>query len=148
MVARTEAAFRNLKGQFKDRKVEKEYLALVSGEFQENHGLIEAPIGRSSRDKTKMTVKLGGKEAQTEFWVINQLSEAALLKVKPLTGRTHQIRVHMNYIGHRILGDSRYGGPPHERLMLHSRRLTVIHPKSGEEITLEAATPEEFEELL
>lgn len=147
-VARTKNAFRDLKGQFKDREVEKEYFALVSGQFEENHGLIDAPVGRSSKDKTKMTVKLGGKEAQTRFKVINQLSDSTLLKVKPLTGRTHQIRVHMDYIGHRILGDRYYGGPPYNRLMLHSKRLKVKHPESGKIITLEAPTPQEFEKFL
>lgn len=148
IIARTDHAFRDLKGQFKDREVEKEYFALVAGQFEENHGLIDAPVGRSSKDKTKMTVKLGGKEAQTKFQVINRLSDSTLLKVKPLTGRTHQIRVHMDYIGHRILGDSYYGGPSYKRLMLHSKRLKLKHPESKKIITLEAPTPQEFEKFL
>ncbi|MFW6111568.1 MAG: RluA family pseudouridine synthase [Candidatus Bipolaricaulota bacterium] len=148
VIARTNEAFRDLKGQFKDREVEKEYLALVSGRLKENRGLIDAPVGRSSKDKTKMTVKLGGKEAQTRFRVINRLSDFTLLKVMPLTGRTHQIRVHMDYIGHRILGDRYYGGPPHNRLMLHSKRLKVKHPETGKIISLEAPTPQEFENYL
>lgn len=148
VIARTDHAFRDLKSQFKDREVGKEYFALVAGKFEENSGLVDAPVGRSSKDKTKMTVKLGGKEARTKFQVINRLSDSTLLKVKPLTGRTHQIRVHMDYIGHRILGDSYYGGPSYKRLMLHSKRLKLTHPKNRKKVTLEAPTPQEFEKFL
>lgn len=146
-VARTEEAYLDLKDQFKTRKTEKVYMALVEGRFDEDGGMIDAPVGRSSRDKTKMAVKLGGKEARTEFSVIAELGDFSLLEVRPQTGRTHQIRVHMNYINHKIVGDSYYGGPEYGRLMLHSRRLTLSHPESGEKITLEAPEPKEFTEI-
>lgn len=146
VVARTAEAFYDLKDQFKNREVDKEYIALVDGHFDEQSGLIDAPVGRSSKDKTRMNVKLGGKEARTKFWVKEERENSTLLKVKPITGRTHQIRVHMNYINHKIIGDSYYGGPPGERLMLHAHRLTVRHPKKGTNLTLKAPVPEEFEE--
>ncbi|MCF7890828.1 RluA family pseudouridine synthase [Candidatus Bipolaricaulota bacterium] len=146
VVARTAEAFLDLKDQFKNREVDKEYLALVDGHFDERSGLIDAPVGRSNKDRTRMTVKLGGKEARTEFRVIEERGDSTLLKVKPVTGRTHQIRVHMNYINHKIVGDSYYGGPPGERLMLHARRLRVRHPEKGTDLTLEAPEPEEFKD--
>ena len=146
-VARTEAGYLDLKEQFKKRETEKVYLAVVEGHFDEEGGMINAPVGRSSKDKTKMTVKLGGKDSRTEFSILEELDNASLLRVKPLTGRTHQIRVHMSYIGHKILGDSYYGGPQHERLMLHSKRLTLRHPENGDIISLEAPEPEEFREM-
>jgi len=144
VVTRTAEAYYHLKDQFKNREVDKEYLALVDGYFDEKSGLIDAPVGRSSKDKTKMRVKLGGKDSRTEFSVIKELDDSTLLKVKPVTGRTHQIRVHMNYIGHKVIGDSYYGGPPAERLMLHASKLTIKHPEEGTELTLEAPPPEEF----
>ena len=147
VVARTGETYLELKEQFKNRTVDKEYIALVDGHFDEKKGLIDAPVGRSNKDKTKMKVKLGGKEARTEFAVLDEFSNSTLLKVKPVTGRTHQIRVHMNYIGHQILGDSYYGAPPADRLMLHASRLTVTHPVKGSDLTLEAPIPEELKKL-
>lgn len=147
-VARTVSAYKSLKSQFKEREVEKVYLALVSGKFEEESGMIDAPIGRSAKDKTRMTVKLGGKDSRTKFRVLEEFGDHSLLEVRPLTGRTHQIRVHMDYIDHRVVGDSYYGGKPHDRLMLHSRSLSVKHPETGEAITLSAPIPEEFEEFV
>lgn len=147
-VARTDEIYLELKDQFKNREVEKEYLAIVNGHFDEKEGLIDAPVGRSARDKTKMKVKMGGKESRTQFSVIEEFENSTLLRIKPVTGRTHQIRVHMDYINHRILGDSYYGGPPAERLMLHARRLTIRHPVEGTELTLEAPVPDEFAEQI
>lgn len=144
VVARTDEIYLELKDQFKNREVEKEYLAIVDGHFDEKEGLIDAPVGRSARDKTKMKVKMGGKESRTQFSVIEEFENSTLLRIKPVTGRTHQIRVHMDYINHRILGDSYYGGPPAERLMLHARRLTIRHPVEGKELMLEAPVPDEF----
>jgi len=144
VVARTKSAYDSLKRQFKERQVEKVYLALVSGKFEEDSGLIDAPIGRSASDKTKMTVKLGGKDSRTRFRVLKEFEARSLLEVRPLTGRTHQIRVHMDYIDHRIVGDSYYDGESHDRLMLHARNLSVHHPETGEAITLSAPIPEEF----
>jgi len=148
VVARTDEIYLELKDQFKNREVEKEYLAIVDGHFDEKEGLIDAPVGRSAKDKTKMKVKMGGKESRTQFSVIEEFENYTLLRIKPVTGRTHQIRVHMDYINHRILGDSYYGGPPAERLMLHARRLTIRHPVEGTELTLEAPVPDEFAEQM
>lgn len=147
-VAKTVSAYKSLKSQFKEREVEKVYLALVNGKFEEESGMIDAPIDRSAKDKTKMTVKLGGKDSRTRFRVLGEFGDRSLLEVRPLTGRTHQIRVHLDYIDHRVVGDSYYGGEPHDRLMLHSRDLSVHHPETGETITLSAPIPEKFEEFV
>ncbi len=148
VVARTGLAYEHISNQFKERSVDKEYLALVEGTFAEEGGLIDAPIGRDPKSPTIMTVKFGGKESQTEFFVISESDDSTLLRVKPHTGRTHQIRVHMDYIGHKIAGDERYGGRPYSRFMLHSRRITFAHPKTGEKLTLESPIPPEFAELM
>ncbi|MFP3952689.1 MAG: RluA family pseudouridine synthase [Candidatus Acetothermia bacterium] len=147
VIARTELAYDHISTQFKMRTVEKEYLALVGGNFTENHGLIDAPIGRDPKAPTNMTVKYGGKDSQTEFSVVSELDDSTLLRVRPHTGRTHQIRVHMDYIGHSIIGDKRYGGRPYSRFMLHSRKISLTHPVTGEKLTLESPAPDEFTEL-
>jgi len=144
LIARREKAYFDLTAQFKEREVEKEYLALVEGTFSENEGLIDAPIGRDRSDKTKRAVRLGGKEAKTRFFVESEFPTATLLKVKPLTGRTHQIRVHLKYIGHKILGDNYYGGRQCKRLMLHANEIAFRHPGSGEQVRFQAPLPPEF----
>lgn len=148
VVVRTETAFRSIKKQFKKREAKKVYIALVAGRFEEERGMIDAPIGRSSKDKTKMTVKLGGKESRTKFHVLEEYEDSSLLEIRPTTGRTHQIRVHMDYINHRIIGDTYYGGREFKRLMLHARSLSVRHPESGDNLALTAPLPVEFEELI
>lgn len=144
VVAKTRQAYDCLVEQFKKRCVEKEYIAVVQGTFEEDEGVIEAPVGRDQSNKTNMTVTLGGKPAKTEFWVEKRGEDATLLRVRPRTGRTHQIRVHFQYIGHPVLGDVRYGDAEGDRLMLHSRSLGITHPDTGEEKVFEAPIPQEF----
>lgn len=148
VVARTQKAFVSILDQFKNREINKEYLALVEGQFTEKEGLIKAPIGRNNKIPTKMAVKLGGKASETEFSVLKEFHNSTLLQISPRTGRTHQIRVHMDYIGHRILGDSSYGGPPCQRMMLHALNITLTRPNGDQKVTLTAPTPDTFNQVL
>lgn len=145
--AKTEQAYNNLVEQFKNRSVFKEYLGRVQGVFEEDQGVINAPVGRSRRDKTKMAVTVSGKPATTRFSVWREINGDSLLKIYPQTGRTHQIRVHMNYIGHPIVGDSRYGGKEAERMFLHAYKLRITHPESTQSLELEAPIPALFRRL-
>lgn len=145
LVVKTKKAYRSLKEQFKQREVKKEYIALVEGSFEEDTGTIEAPIGRSRKDKTSRKVTMDGKNAATNFAVKKSFSDTSLLSVFPLTGRTHQIRVHFKYIGHPVVGDRKYGAEKDSGLMLHALRLGVNHPESKERVTFETEIPERFE---
>jgi len=155
VLAKNDQAYRDLVQQFKRGEVEKRYIALVQGVIKEDEGLIEAPIGRDpiERKRMKVTAK-GSKRAITEFKVLQRFQDTntTLLEVYPRTGRTHQIRVHLRYIGHPIVGDTKYG-PKREkaserreapRLMLHAQELKLWHPKTGKRMTFVAPLPEQF----
>lgn len=144
VVAKTDHALTVLKRQFADRCVEKRYLAIVAGTFDESEGCIDAPVGRDPRAPRRMAVRLDGRPAQTEFRVLKRQSGRTFLLVRPRTGRTHQIRVHFKYIGHPVVGDGLYGGPPNEDLLLHSWKLTILHPATGAPLTFEAPPPPVF----
>jgi 23S rRNA pseudouridine1911/1915/1917 synthase len=144
--AKSDEAYHGLVRQFKARKVHKEYLALVHGLISEDEGLIEAPIGRDIHRRQRMGIRAhGGKQAATEFRVLKRSEEFTLIRVRPKTGRTHQIRVHLRAIGHPIVGDERYGPKSGaKRLMLHAWKLGIHHPKSGRRLEFTAPPPEEF----
>jgi 23S rRNA pseudouridine1911/1915/1917 synthase len=144
VVAKTPRALASLKQQFADRTVEKRYLVWVSGTFDETEGTIDAPVGRDVRAPRRMAVCADGRASQTEFSVLERRPHRTLLLVRPRTGRTHQIRVHFKYIGHPVIGDRLYGGPPAAGLLLHAWRLVISHPATGERLTLEAAPPPSF----
>jgi 23S rRNA pseudouridine1911/1915/1917 synthase len=134
VVARSELAHRNLVRQFSERTTGRVYAALVYGVPAQTSGLIDAPIGRSASDPTRFAVSpLAPKEALTEYRVEEKYGGAALLRLKLRTGRTHQIRVHLSYIGHPILGDETYGGPVDliDRPALHAHSLSFDHPATG-----------------
>ncbi len=144
VVAKTASALVALKDQFARRAVEKQYLAWVAGAFDESDGTIDAPVGRDPRAPRRMAVSADGRLSQTEFSVLERHPRRTLLLVRPKTGRTHQIRVHFLYIGHPVIGDRLYGGPPAPRLFLHAWKLSIDHPATGARLTFEAPPPASF----
>jgi 23S rRNA pseudouridine1911/1915/1917 synthase len=155
MVARDDRAQASLMGQLKDRSVHKTYLGLVHGAVTAGSGRIEAPIGRDPRHRTRQAVVPDGKPAVTGYKVRERWREWSLLELDLVTGRTHQIRVHLAAIGHPLAGDPLYGtgtsrrGPEGlKRLFLHSWRIELISPADGHVIKAEAPLPSELESVL
>ena len=135
LVAKTDAAQASLMAQFGDRSIEKEYIALVRGDAPATRGRIEAPIGRDPRDRQRMAVTGAGRQAVTEYAVLGAGGGHTLLTLRPLTGRTHQIRAHLAYVRLPIVGDVRYGGGAGPgglaRQFLHAARLRLRRPLDG-----------------
>ena len=152
IVAKNDEAHIKMSKQIQDRKVEKRYIALVRGNVPDNEATIDMPIARSKVDRKKMAVDKNGKEAVTHFKVLKRYGNYTLLEIKIDTGRTHQIRVHMSYIGYPVVGDSVYSSGKNEfgveGQMLHARYLKFKHPKTGKELNLEAPLPEYFEKII
>jgi len=152
IIAKNDKTHIDISEQIKNREVEKTYLALVRGNIKENEATINMPIGRSSKDRKKMAVDKKGKEAITEFKVLERYDGFTYIEVKIKTGRTHQIRVHMAEIGYPIVGDEVYsnGRNPFnvKGQMLHAVKLGFIHPTTKQKIVFEAPLPEYFEEIL
>lgn len=147
LVAKNDAAQLALSRQLQDRLMEKHYRALVEGSVKEDKGRIEAAIARSKKDRKKMAVDPEGRDAVTEWRVLSRGRGVTLMDVHILTGRTHQIRVHMKHIGHPVCGDPIYGsgkGAKVSRLMLHAYSLSFTHPTTGERMTFTAELPEAF----
>jgi 23S rRNA pseudouridine1911/1915/1917 synthase len=146
VVARSEAALRDLQEQWQRRGVEKVYLALVHGTPKEARATIEAPIGRDPRERLRMAVTTRGRAATTEYRVASRYRGASLLECRIHTGRTHQIRVHLASIGHSIVGDALYGKPEPAlgRQFLHAHRLAFRHPRSAERVAFEAPLPDDL----
>ena len=130
VVAKTHAAHASLSRQLKERRVRKTYLALVRGAPREDDGAIDAPIARDPRRRQRMAVVSGGRAARTEWRVLRRYDDCALLEAMPVTGRTHQIRVHLAHIGHPLVGDALYGKPSPlvARHFLHAARLAFLLP--------------------
>jgi 23S rRNA pseudouridine1911/1915/1917 synthase len=150
VVARDEAALRDLQAQWQRREVEKVYLALVRGAPREPRATIEAPIGRDPRDRQRMAVVARGRAATTDYRVVERYRGATLLECRLHTGRTHQIRVHLASIGHPVVGDALYGRaePTLGRQFLHAHRLAFRHPRTGEPAAFEAELPAELSAYL
>ncbi|WP_168720262.1 RluA family pseudouridine synthase [Thermosulfurimonas marina] len=154
VVAKNDRAHLRLAAMFKGREVEKWYLALVHGVPEPRSGRITVPIGRHPVHRKKMLAGAPrGREAETFYRVREVFRKWALLEVRPVTGRTHQIRVHLSHLGHPIVGDVLYGGkrpggPPAARQMLHAWRLSFVHPVTGKRMVFEAPLPEDFENIL
>ncbi len=154
VVALHEAAHGALSDAFRERRVRKEYHALVFGEPEHDEDRIDVPLGRNPMDATRMAVRFDrGREAVTAVEVLERLGDTAHVLCRPHTGRTHQIRVHLQSRGHPLLGDSTYARgrkPPVvvPRLMLHASRLVFPHPDSGAPVTVDAPLPADFRGVL
>ena len=161
VVAKNDAAHRALSEELGYHGIEREYHALVRGGFKEESGTVDLPIGRHPVDRKKMAVIKSGegaRDAVTHYEVIRSWGQITYLKLKLETGRTHQIRVHMSYLGHALLGDEVYSGTKilfekqHASLfdgqILHARRLSLTHPRTGERMTFECELPKNFKRLI
>ncbi|MHC5217397.1 RluA family pseudouridine synthase [Enterococcus sp. LJL128] len=151
MVAKNDKAHEALAEQLKEKTSVRKYLALVHGEISHDKGEINAPIGRSKADRKMQAVIEGGKPAVTHFQVLERFNDFTLIELQLETGRTHQIRVHMKYIGYPVAGDPLYG--PKKTLagqgqFLHAKLLGFTHPTTGEYMEFEAPLPEIFEKTL
>ena len=151
MVAKNDMAHRSLAAQLKAKTNEREYVALVHGVIKEDRGTIDAPLGRSPKDRKKQAVVAGGRHAVTHFKVLRRFRHYTLVSCRLETGRTHQIRVHMKYIGHPLAGDPLYGPRktlPGKGQYLHARLLGFKHPRTGEQLTFTAPLPPYFQQML
>jgi len=153
VIARTQEAYSELQRQFKKREVKKRYLGLVWGRFPEKKGKISLPIGRHIKHGERISVKTRKpREAETDYSVLKEYKDFSLLEIKPITGRTHQIRVHMAASGHPLVGDSRYGRRKSKtflpRLFLHASFLSFIHPETGKRIEFFSSLPGDLKDFL
>jgi 23S rRNA pseudouridine1911/1915/1917 synthase len=152
VVAKSEPVHRALKSALAARKLSREYLTLVDGHPSSRTGTIDAPIGRDRRDRLLVSLDSEvAREARTHFEVLRLLPQAALLRVRLETGRTHQIRVHLAAIGHPVCGDPQYGVAGRyglERQFLHAERLAFAHPVTGEPIDVVSPLPADLEAAL
>jgi len=156
MVAKTEQAHHDLTKQIKERKIVKKYMALVHGVVKDRAGYIEAPIGRDKKHGNKMAISdTASREAKTYFEVIKQFESFALLLLRLYTGRTHQIRVHLKFIGYPVVGDKIYGVRKEknqlimiQRQALHSHYLQFTHPVNGKVMSFTSILPDDMREQL
>lgn len=151
MIAKNNLAKQSLMQQLKEKSNLREYLAIVHGNFKEKTGKITAPLGRSKFDRKKQAVIEGGRHAVTHFEVLEQFENYSLLKLKLETGRTHQIRVHMQYIGHPVAGDPLYGPKntlPGKGQFLHAKTLGFVHPRTKKWMEFSVEPPKIFQETL
>ena len=151
MVAKNDAAHVALADELKAKKYLRKYWAIVHGNLPNDRGVIEAPIGRSDKDRKKQAVTAKGKPALTRFHVLERFGDYSLVELQLETGRTHQIRVHMAYIGHPVAGDEVYG--PRKTLkghgqFLHAKTLGFTHPRTGEVMEFSVEVPKIFQETL
>ena len=154
VIAKNDFAHNILSEGLKTHAIDREYMALAVGNFKNDRDTVNKPIGRNPRDRKKMAVVADGREAITHYTVAERFDCFTLLKVKLETGRTHQIRVHLSSVGHPLAGDSVYGGgntkfeKQNKEILggqaLHAYRLTLTHPRTGEQMTFESPLPEWF----
>ena len=150
VVAKTDEAHRGLAKQFKDKTINRVYLALVKGVVEHDNGIIDLPIGRSASDRKKMAVKFeASKDAKTQYKVIRRFKSHTLLELKLGTGRTHQIRVHMSYMGHPLVGDVKYGAKGMlAHPALHAAKLGFVHPVTKKYMEFTSELPDDMNELI
>ncbi|WP_347318222.1 RluA family pseudouridine synthase [Rossellomorea sp. RS05] len=151
MVAKNDQAHEHLVNQLVEKTVTRKYTAIVHGNIPHEYGTIDAPIGRDPKDRQRMTVVDNGKKAVTHFRVRDRYEDFTLVECELETGRTHQIRVHMKYVGYPLAGDPKYG--PRKTLplngqALHAGTLGFVHPRTGEYMEFHAELPEEFTKLI
>lgn len=154
--ARTPKGLASLSEQLADRSMERIYIGMVEGHVAEERGVVDAPIGRSSRTPTMMSVRSDGRPARTHYEVLERIDKPhamTLLRLQLDTGRTHQIRVHLSTIGHPIVNDARYGHRRERRLaedrfFLHSQSLAFSHPETGEWVSTQVALPDDIASLV
>jgi len=152
LVAKNDVSHNSLAEQIKEHTVRREYRTIVIGNLRDDEGTISAPIGRHKTDRKKMAVtESNSKDATTHYKVIERYPGFTYVSCLLETGRTHQIRVHMSHIGHPVIGDRIYGARDKlgiEGQCLHSKNLTFVHPRSGEEMYFETELPDYFENIL
>ncbi len=158
VIAKTNEAHLSLAAQISSHTLERKYEAIVNGHLKNSFGIIDKPVGRNPKDRKKMAVTKSGRNAVTNYEVIDSFSGFDHVSLRLETGRTHQIRVHMSSIGHPLLGDTVYGGgntqfeKKHEKLLsgqcLHARSLTIVHPVTGIIMKFESELPEYFKEVI
>jgi 23S rRNA pseudouridine1911/1915/1917 synthase len=150
LVAKNRAAQANLSDQFKNRTVKKTYITLVKGKLTPEKGIIEADIGRDPKNRQKMAVVEEGREARTDYKVIRYYDNYTLLEIKPETGRTHQIRVHLAAIGYPVVGDATYGFTTKHlsRQFLHAGKIGFNLPSSGKWVEFESPLPADLQKAL
>ena len=160
VIAKSQRTMNGLQSQFKDRLVSKTYLALVHGKLSPSEGVIKAPISRNPFNRKRFGVFVGGRESESRYEVKEKLErqndQFSLVEVKPKTGRTHQIRVHMKHLNHAVVGDTLYAGRKTARndrqwcprLFLHAYKLKLNHPVSGLKIEFKAKLPKDLETVL
>ena len=152
-IAKNDNGHHFLSEQLKDHTMAREYIALVRGVIKENSGTIDMPIGRDKKDRQKMGIDKNGKPATTHFQVVERFNDHTLVKCQLVSGRTHQIRVHMSAIGHPVEGDPLYAGRNYDRLykngqLLTAYKLKLIHPTSKKELVFKIDLPDYFKEVL
>lgn len=151
IVAKTDTAHTGLAGQIKEHSFTREYETIIVGRMKEYKGTIDAPIGRHHTDRKKMCVTdKNSKNAVTHYEVLEEFREYSYLKLRLETGRTHQIRVHLSYVGHAVLGDDVYGKPikDFEGQCLHARKIGFVHPITNEYLEFSSELPDYFKEQL
>ncbi len=152
LVAKTDSAHASLAEQIKEHSVRREYRTVLIGNLKEDEGTVSAPIGRHHTDRKKMAVTdRNSKEAVTHYKVLERMNGFCYVACRLETGRTHQIRVHMSHMGHPVVGDAVYGARDKLGLVgqcLHSKTVSFVHPKSGEQMSFDSELPDYFEEIL
>jgi 23S rRNA pseudouridine1911/1915/1917 synthase len=160
IVAKTTAAFENIQGQFKERSVEKSYQCLVHGKIEIKKGQINVPVGRLPWNRERFGVLPGGRTAETDYEVIsyykNDKDTFSLVDVSPKTGRTHQIRIHMKYLGYPLVADDFYAGRKTSRedktwcprLFLHAKSISFAHPRTNKKLSFQANLPNDLGKVL
>lgn len=145
--AKTPEALKKLQRQFAQRKTKKTYFAVVSGTFKQPEAIIDMPVARNPKAPATFRVDSNGKSAVTHYRVVREDDKRSLVELKPETGRTHQLRVHLSHLGHPIVGDYMYGGEPNKRMLLHAHSLEITLPDSERKVFV-APTPVAFTKAL